>query len=89
MLAATPLPTLHGPRIALRADMDALPVTEQVDLPFKSTVSAEYRGEKVGVMHACGHDGHTASAVGTALLLHSRRAAIPSNCTVRFLFQVD
>mgnify|MGYP000193726917 FL=1 len=49
-----------GPTIALRADMDALPVTEQVDLPFKSKVTTQYRGETVGVMHACGHDAHVA-----------------------------
>ena len=49
-----------GPLIALRADMDALPVTEEVDLPFASKVTDTYRGQKVGVMHACGHDGHTA-----------------------------
>ncbi|MFL6550057.1 MAG: M20/M25/M40 family metallo-hydrolase, partial [Povalibacter sp.] len=48
-----------GPTIALRADMDALPVTEQVDVPFKSKVTAQFRGESVGVMHACGHDAHT------------------------------
>ena len=55
-----------GPVIALRADMDALPVKEQVDVPFRSAVTAEYRGEKVGVMHACGHDSHTAILMGTA-----------------------
>ena len=55
-----------GPVIALRADMDALPVTEQSELPFKSTATAEYRGEKVGVMHACGHDGHVAVLMGVA-----------------------
>ena len=55
-----------GPTIALRADMDALPVTEQVDLPFKSMATTEYRGEKVGVMHACGHDAHTAILMGVA-----------------------
>ncbi len=49
-----------GPKIALRADMDALPVKEQTGLPYASKVTAEYRGEQVGVMHACGHDAHTA-----------------------------
>src|SRR6185369_13738331 len=49
-----------GPVVALRADMDALPVTEPAGLPFASTVKAEYNGQQVGVMHACGHDAHTA-----------------------------
>jgi hypothetical protein len=49
-----------GKTVALRADMDALPVTEQTDVPFKSTVTTQFRGENVGVMHACGHDAHTA-----------------------------
>jgi amidohydrolase len=74
-----------GPVVALRADMDALPVTEQVDLPFKSTVTATYRGEKVGVMHACGHDSHTALLLGTATALASLRDQLPG--TVVFLFQ--
>src|SRR5881227_939500 len=47
-----------GPVVALRADMDALPVTEEVDLPFRSTVRSTYAGQDVGVMHACGHDNH-------------------------------
>jgi len=58
-----------GPSIALRADMDALPVTEEVDLPFRSKVRAEYNGQQVGVMHACGHDNHTAILLGTATVL--------------------
>jgi amidohydrolase len=74
-----------GPTIALRADMDALPVTERVDLPFKSTVTAEYRGERVGVMHACGHDGHTAILMGAAEVLAARRNQLPG--TVLFIFQ--
>jgi amidohydrolase len=74
-----------GPVIALRADMDALPVTEQLDLPFKSTVTTEYRGEKVGVMHACGHDGHTAMMMGVAQVLAGMRKTLPG--TVVFLFQ--
>ena len=74
-----------GPVIALRADMDALPVKEQVDVPFKSTVTAEYRGEKVGVMHACGHDSHTAILMGTAQALASMRNELPG--TVMFIFQ--
>jgi len=74
-----------GPTIALRADMDALPVTEQGDLPFKSVATAEYRGEKVGVMHACGHDAHTAILMGVAEALVSLRKDLPG--TVLFLFQ--
>ena len=74
-----------GPTVALRADMDALPVTEQVDLPFKSVATAEYRGEKVGVMHACGHDGHTAVLLGAAKMLSAMKAELPG--TVLFVFQ--
>jgi amidohydrolase len=74
-----------GPTIALRADMDALPVTEQADLPFKSKVTTEYRGEKVGVMHACGHDAHTAILMGTAQALAALRADLPG--TILFVFQ--
>src|SRR5580693_6443587 len=55
-----------GPVIAVRADMDALPVTEQTSLPFKSTVRATYMGQEVGVMHACGHDMHTSMLLGVA-----------------------
>ncbi len=60
---------LPGPTILLRADMDALPVTEQTDVPFKSTATAEFRGRPVGVMHACGHDAHTAMLMGAAEIL--------------------
>jgi amidohydrolase len=74
-----------GPVIALRADMDALPVTEQGDLPFKSLATAEYRGEKVGVMHACGHDAHTAILLGAAQALAALRADLPG--TILFVFQ--
>jgi amidohydrolase len=74
-----------GPTIALRADMDALPVTEQVDVPFKSRATAEYRGEKVGVMHACGHDAHTAILMGAAEALAGMRKELPG--TVLFIFQ--
>ena len=74
-----------GPVVALRADMDALPVTEQVDLPFKSTETSEYRGEKVGVMHACGHDSHTAILMATASALASMRKELAG--TVVFVFQ--
>jgi amidohydrolase len=74
-----------GPVIALRADMDALPVTEEVDLPFKSTVTTEFRGEKVGVMHACGHDAHTAILMATAQVLSAMRTELPG--TILFIFQ--
>jgi len=55
-----------GPKLAIRADMDALPVVEQVDLPFASKAKSEYLGKTVGVMHACGHDAHTAMLLGLA-----------------------
>ncbi len=74
-----------GPVVALRADMDALPVTEQVNLPFKSTVRTEYEGRDVGVMHACGHDLHVAMLLGTATVLAGLRDRLPG--TVVFLFQ--
>ena len=74
-----------GPVVALRADMDALPVTEQVDLPFASKVRTTYNGQDVGVMHACGHDGHVAILMGVAELLAKRRADLPG--TVKFIFQ--
>ncbi|MBD1385722.1 M20/M25/M40 family metallo-hydrolase [Mucilaginibacter rigui] len=60
-----------GPVVALRADMDALPVTERVDLPFASKVKAQYNGQEVGVMHACGHDSHMAILMGVAEVLSS------------------
>lgn len=74
-----------GRVVGLRADMDALPVTEQVDLPFKSTVRASYNGQEVGVMHACGHDAHVAILLGVAEVLSSVRSELPG--TVVFLFQ--
>jgi amidohydrolase len=74
-----------GPSIALRADMDALPVTEEVDLPFRSRVRTEYNGQQVGVMHACGHDNHTAILLGTATILAGMKDRLPG--TVTFLFQ--
>jgi amidohydrolase len=74
-----------GPTIALRADMDALPVTEQAEVPFKSTATAEYRGEKVGVMHACGHDTHVAILMATAEVLTRLRTDLAGN--VLFIFQ--
>lgn len=73
-----------GPRIALRADMDALPVTESSGLPFESKQTAEYRGEKVGVMHACGHDAHTAVLMGVAEAMVARRAELPGEVLLIF-----
>jgi amidohydrolase len=74
-----------GPVVALRADMDALPVTEQVDLPFKSTVRTTFNGQDVGVMHACGHDMHVAMLMGAAEVLAGAKAQLPG--TVKFIFQ--
>jgi amidohydrolase len=74
-----------GPVVALRADMDALPVAEEVDVPFKSTVRTEWNGQQCGVMHACGHDAHTAILMGVAELLAGMRERIPG--TVKFVFQ--
>lgn len=74
-----------GRTVALRADMDGLPVTEQVDLPFRSRVRATYNGQEVGVMHACGHDNHVAILMGTAELLAGMKAQLPG--TVVFIFQ--
>ena len=74
-----------GPVIALRADMDALPVTERVDVPFKSTVKTTFNEQVTGVMHACGHDSHTAILMGTAEVLASMKADIAG--TVKFIFQ--
>ena len=76
---------LPGPKIALRADMDALPVTEQTGLPFASKATAEYRGEQVGVMHACGHDAHTATLLGVADALVAMRDKLPGE--VMLIFQ--
>ncbi|HJU44800.1 MAG TPA: amidohydrolase [Vicinamibacterales bacterium] len=74
-----------GPVVALRSDMDALPVTEQVDLPFKSTAKAEWNGQQVGVMHACGHDNHMAIQLGAATVFAKLRDRIPG--TVKLIFQ--
>jgi amidohydrolase len=74
-----------GPAVALRADMDALPVVEEVDVPFKSTVRAEWNKQACGVMHACGHDAHTAILMGVAEVLVKMRSQIPG--TVTFVFQ--
>jgi amidohydrolase len=74
-----------GPTVALRADMDALPVTEQGDLPFKSTAKATWNGQQVGVMHACGHDNHMAMLLGTATILARLRDQLPGS--VKLIFQ--
>ena len=76
---------LPGPVVALRADMDALPVTEEVDLPFASKAKTTWNGETVGVMHACGHDTHTAILMGVAELLAGLRANLRGS--VKFIFQ--
>ncbi len=74
-----------GPVVALRADMDALPVKEEVDVPFASKVLATWRGQQVPVMHACGHDAHVAILMGVAEVLASMRADLPG--TIKLLFQ--
>ena len=74
-----------GRVVALRADMDALPVTEEVNVPFASKVRATYNGQDVGVMHACGHDAHVAILMGVAELLAGMRRDLPG--TVKFIFQ--
>jgi len=74
-----------GPVVALRADMDALPVEERVDVPFKSKARATWLGQTVPVMHACGHDAHVAILMGVAEVLADMREDIPG--TVVFLFQ--
>jgi amidohydrolase len=74
-----------GPVVALRADMDALPVAEQVDLPFASQARAHYNGEDCGVMHACGHDTHTAILMAVASVLTGQRERLAGS--VKFIFQ--
>ena len=74
-----------GPRIALRADMDALPVTERSGLPFASKVTSTFRGEPVGVMHACGHDAHVGILMGVAEALAAMKADLPGE--ILFVFQ--
>ncbi len=74
-----------GKVVALRADIDALPVTERNDLPFKSNVKSEYLGQEVGVMHACGHDTHIAILMGVAEVLSKNTDKIRG--TVKFIFQ--
>ena len=74
-----------GPVVALRADMDALPVTERVPIPFASKVKTMYNGQEVGVMHACGHDSHVAILMGVAEILSSMKKDLKG--TVKFIFQ--
>lgn len=74
-----------GPVVALRADMDALPVTERTPVPFASKVKTIYNGQEVGVMHACGHDSHVAMLMGVAEILSSMKKDL--NGTVKFIFQ--
>jgi amidohydrolase len=74
-----------GPVVALRADMDALPITEPPGLPFASTVKAMFNGNEVGVMHACGHDAHTSILMGVATVLSSLKSDLRG--TVKFIFQ--
>ena len=74
-----------GPVVALRSDMDALPVREEVDVPFASKAHTLYNGQDVGVMHACGHDTHMAMLLGAARVLTDMKAQVPG--TVLFIFQ--
>lgn len=74
-----------GPVVALRADIDALPVVERAPVPFASKVKSEYNGMQVGVMHACGHDAHTAILMATAKVMKQMQKELPG--TVVFLFQ--
>lgn len=74
-----------GPLLAIRADIDALPVTEEVDLPFASRVRSTYAGQDVGVMHACGHDAHAAILLGVATALAGMKKELPGE--VMFIFQ--
>jgi amidohydrolase len=74
-----------GRTVGLRADMDALPVTEQTDVPFKSKATAQFRGETVGVMHACGHDAHVSILLGVAEVLAGMRERLAGQ--VLFVFQ--
>ena len=74
-----------GPVVGLRADMDALPVTEQGDLPFKSSAKATWNGQEVGVMHACGHDNHMAMLLGAATIFARVKDQLPG--TIKLIFQ--
>ena len=74
-----------GPVVALRSDMDALPVTEDTGLPFASKLRTTYNGQDVGVMHACGHDAHMAMLLGVAQVLTQMKSQVPG--TIKFIFQ--
>jgi len=74
-----------GPLVAIRTDIDALPVVEQTGLPFASTARTEYNGQDVGVMHACGHDSHMAMVLGAAKILNDMKAELPGS--VMLIFQ--
>lgn len=76
---------LPGPLVAIRTDMDGLPVVEQTGLPFASTARSEYNGQDVGVMHACGHDNHMAMLLGAAKVLNDMKAELPGS--VMLIFQ--
>jgi amidohydrolase len=76
---------LPGPVIALRADMDALPITERANIPFASKIKTTYNGNETGVMHACGHDAHTAILMGVAEILAGMRKDLRG--TIKFIFQ--
>ena len=75
---------LPGPTILLRADMDALPVTERTDVPFRSTAMGEFRGHQVGVMHACGHDAHVSILMAAAEILVKLRDRLPGKILLMF-----
>jgi amidohydrolase len=76
---------MPGPLVAIRTDIDGLPVVEQTGLPFASTARGEYNGQDVGVMHACGHDAHMAMVLGAAKLLNDSKAELPGS--VMLIFQ--
>ena len=76
---------LPGPLVAIRTDIDGLPVVEQTGLPFASTARSEYNGQDVGVMHACGHDAHMAMVLGAAKILNDNKADLPGS--VMLIFQ--
>ena len=77
--------TYPGPVVALRADMDALPITERTPVPFASKVTTMYNGQQVGVMHACGHDSHMAILMAVAEILSQMKGELHG--TVKFIFQ--
>jgi len=76
---------LPGPLVAIRTDIDGLPVVEQTGLPFASTARSEYNGQEVGVMHACGHDAHMSMVLGAAKILNDMKAELPGS--VMLIFQ--